>query len=268
MHYVKKNILFILLLSALIACNENKSIDNTSAQKNISGIWVREEYMQDLKQTYNLHKTEAKYGAYIQFSISDASKNDTLTAFLSDAHGMTPYEINICLNKKDAELGYFALFVGIENKAGYVKLKENSLIFTEKLKNNQKTYIYSRVMSVENNDLEDLIGVNKFNNSILKGKYAVQDANNQQLPMIELLEDGKVVGFENFTDYLWLVHENNPNEDLLLFKQGNDYKYYFAEIEKEYIKLYALAGTPLKENITEGIPKRGKLVYRLKKQNL
>lgn len=261
---------FILtvVLAFLMSCNtqttknNGKALQNNqrqqkeySSQDKLTGIWVRKDYIAAVKNFSPMYQANAKFGKSVELQIKSGDTPDTLTAELTNIYGMMPYTLQVYHQDQNK---YQAVFLGlVPKKLGHIQQQKQEILFTD----GERKIRYTKI-SDSTSVFRD--GVNKIGHQVLTGTYQVQSKESNPFK-VTLSPNGKVTGFENYTNYLWYASDN-AELDLLLLSRENEMKYFAIEAAKQKITLYHLQDGFPGESIITVVPKKQGLAYTLTPQ--
>ena len=272
-----RHLTIIFAFSLLISCQSNSSTVDKSVENQIvdiqvifkgiiNGDWVEPSYIDDLTKTKSPYNSQNALNSIVELNIDTSRiKGDSLEIGSPSIHegmsffvffrpGITINAFPTNIKDYDNESNFYEL--------GYlISSKDTSLVIYHYDKNKKLLgqSEYKRVPKNSEGALQYMV-----NKTLVAGKYNSTDNKGKSIT-VQLTNDGKVIGLQNFTKYYVLTDfvagpENNLDE-ICFDIQTKNQKCYAYEIKGNTINLYE--NSENNDHLTLAL---GKLKYKLVKQ--
>ena len=272
-----RHLTIIFAFSLLISCQSNSSTVDKSVENQIvdiqvifkgiiNGDWVEPSYIDGLTKTKSPYNSQNALNSIVELNIDTSRiKGDSLEIGSPSIHegmsffvffrpGITINAFPTNIKDYDNESNFYEL--------GYlISSKDTSLVIYHYDKNKKLLgqSEYKRVPKNSEGALQYMV-----NKTLVAGKYNSTDNKGKSIT-VQLTNDGKVIGLQNFTKYYVLTDfvagpENNLDE-ICFDIQTKNQKCYAYEIKGNTINLYE--NSENNDHLTLAL---GKLKYKLVKQ--
>lgn len=235
---MKKNIIYILGVISLVACNssqensvkkhtqtiitESDSLIIINTEFDLNGIWALTNYFDTIVENKELAKYRLQTPTW--FAILLEIENDSIKTF-----GSISTEKLLIENEKDTLATLSSNITG--SKWWLIKKGDqlNLIQYPNQKRHDSITYIFRKreefdYFTKENTDFF-IIGQNVtkyFNQQLFKGKYFIQDTQNK----VVFKADGSLTGIDKFDTYevrnYFGTSHSHKNLDVITFKNEND----------------------------------------------
>ncbi len=273
---IRRFVTVIIISAVLTACTTNssktvssKEVKTTDTHSDIkavlNGDWAERSYIDVLAKTKSPSKSKGALRAIVELNIDTAKiSGDSLEIGAPSIHegtsfyiffrpGITVNALPTSLRDYDNNSNFYELGYLISNKDTSVVIyhydKDKKLI-------NKDTY--RKVLKNSEGPLQYMV-----NKTLVAGVYKTTDTTGQLITML-LTDDGKVIGFPNFSKYYVLtdfVAGPDSLDEICFDIQTKNQRCYAFEIKADTINLYQTI-----ENTDSAPSSLGKRMYRLVKK--
>lgn len=289
---MKRILLLLLPLTALLSCHSDHKKANTDTIKKpnaatnqvlsketlalidefkpiISGIWVRTDYITDLKKTLSPYKSSDKFGSVSGISIEPFNKRSDSTNI---GYSLANHEGNSCAlyfkrgsKPNSLKTGYNDYSGnGSQYELGYSIIKKDTSLILYSLDDKNKVIdktFYKKVADKDNGESDAAWGINFYTKKLLvAGTYNFIDSLGKH-GFCKFTAEGKLYGFGDFENYDigtdFSVGPGNKEDQIFFNINTPKQKTYSFQIKADTLNIFEI------DNIDTEDEKVGKLKYKL-----
>jgi hypothetical protein len=237
MKNIFKRLFLLIVLVFIGSCNNSKSNSTLSLEKqqvnsqvkyDFTGVWVRKDYIENLKKTHSPYKS-FDYLENVSSLLIKKGNTDVIEVGLSlGNHEGSSTKI---MNKKD---GYF-IQLSLEGKDEWIPIFLDQNIF---FKYEDKKYEFIKVLNEVPQDASAGIGIQAITNKVLLGGKIFSNADISE--NISFKENGTISNFKNYKTYEVITDfMTDPDPmDFMILKSATEETGFHFKLTNENLTLY------------------------------